>query len=244
MMRTPSRFLILFVGALAVWPALCRAQPACPPATASGAEVLEAIGRGEVARWVRCGLDLNRTLQVDGEPMTPLGFAASLGKAEIVAQLVRAGADPNYAGTDKIVLYPLEIALSGQKFEAARELLERGAKADYVTPTTGSTALMALAFYQGAEGPLENMTRALLKKGAQLDAADAKGNTALHWAARAGNTGYARILLRLGADGCLANQKRSRPADVVAPARDAALSGLLARACPAARPTPPTPREK
>jgi ankyrin repeat protein len=196
----------------------------------SGDAILHAIAQGRIADLVACGLSIDRPIEIGGEPMTPLAFAASLGKPMIVEQVLSAGADPNFGGSGEVVLYPLDIALSAKKYAAARVLLNHGARADYRLPKSETSALMAIAFDGDPVGPPDDIVPVLLARGALLSAADAKGNTALHWAARAGNVGYVRRLLAQGADACALNLKRQGAAELV-PANAQSLKKLLADAC-------------
>jgi ankyrin repeat protein len=197
----------------------------------SGSAVVHAIAQGEIGQLVACGFPVNKPIQIDGEPMTPLAFAASLGDPRIVEQVIGAGADPNFGGEGEVVLYPLEIALSSKKYAAAEVLIKHGAHADYRLPGTGMTALMAIAFDGGPVDPRNDILPVLLARGASIGISDSKGNTALHWAARAGNSGYAERLLAKGADACAINLKQQRAADVV-PASQRALKARLTDACP------------
>ncbi|QWQ13936.1 ankyrin repeat domain-containing protein [Ralstonia pseudosolanacearum] len=209
----------------------CFAAGSCLPKTS--AEAVNAIGRGEIARLVHCGLDPNQSLMLGGEPVTPLVFAASLGKPEIVEQVIRAGADPNYSVPGDMPLPPLEVALSNSKYAAAMVLLRNGARGDYTLAGSGATALMTLAFNRaGDQEQVANMVRALIEHGAQLNAQDTKGNTALHLAARMGSGVLLRSLLRRGADRCIRNAKGLYPKDLVKTPDDQKLAGDLSAACP------------
>src|SRR5258707_467976 len=105
---------LVFTLSMSCWLISCSAQPAapCPPISElkQGEAVLAAIGRGDVAKLASCGLKIDESVLIKGESMTPLAFAASLGKPEIVKQVLDAGADPNYGGGDNL-LYSLGIAL-------------------------------------------------------------------------------------------------------------------------------------
>ncbi len=209
----------------------CFAADSCLPKTS--AEAINAIGRGEIARLVRCGLDPNQALMLDGQPITPLAFAASLGKPEIVQQVIQAGADPNYPGPGDTPLPPLEIALSANKYAAAKTLLKNGARGDYVLQGNGATALMALAFNRGVgQEEAADMVRALIEHGAKLNAQDAKGNTAVHWAARIGNGAVLRSLLRSGADRCIKNVQGLYPKNLVKAPDGQGISADLSQPCP------------
>jgi ankyrin repeat protein len=197
----------------------------------SNARILNAIQDGKMQTLVDCGLHPDQGIPVAGDVVTPLQFAASSGKPELIRQVIRAGANPNFAGTGDGELPPLELVLSTRKYEAASVLLELGARADYVMPYTKVSALMSLAFDDRPGNLAGRMAEDLIKKGAAVNAADAKGNTPLHWGARAGNADYAKTLLKHGADACARNQKGERPGDVVKTDKD--LRQVLAQACEA-----------
>ncbi len=183
--------------------------------TANSADILNAIGAGQIKQLIACGLSINGPIPVQGEQMTLLQFAASLGKPSLVEQVLNAGADPNFGGTGEIVLFPLEVALASGKYDAARVLIKHKARADYALPELGTTALMALAFEHKFSDAARDMVALLVEHGADVNAADAKGNTPLHWAALSGNTTYAQVLLDLQADACIKNKKGQRPVDVI-----------------------------
>lgn len=197
----------------------------------SHARILNAIRDGKVQMLVDCGLNPNEGIPLEGAVMTPLQFAASSGRPELVRQVVKAGANPNFAGTGDNELPPLELALSTGKYEAASALLELGARADYVMPRTQANSLMSLAFDDRPGNPAGRMAENLIQRGVAVNTADAKGNTPLHWGARAGNADYAKTLLKHGADACTRNQKGERPGDVVKTNSD--LRQALAQACEA-----------
>lgn len=199
-------------------------------ASDKGAQVLDAIADGGIAWLVGCGLKPNQGISVQGQLVTPLQFAASVGRAALVRQVVAAGADPNFVGTAEGALPPLETALSSQKYEAAQALLDLGSRADYELARTRTTALMTLAFDESSSGAAAGMGKTLVSKGASVHARDAKGNTALHWSARSNNGRVATALLDLGADACVTNDKGQRPSDLV-PQEAAALQSTLAAAC-------------
>jgi ankyrin repeat protein len=202
-------------------------------APVSNARILDAIQQGKVHTLVACGLDPNGAIPVEGSTITPLQFAASSGRAELVRQVIKAGADPNFAGRGDDPLPPLELALSTRKYEAASALLELGARADYAVPRSQAGALMALAFDDRVDGPAAQMADALIQRGAPVNGADTRGNTALHWGARAGNLELSRVLLQRGADACARNHKGERAADVVNDKASPMLRQALSSACTA-----------
>jgi ankyrin repeat protein len=194
------------------------------------AKLLNAIGDGNMPLLVECGLSANQPIPIEGQTITPLQLVAGSGKPELVRQVVRAGADPNFAGTEEIALPPLEVALMAKRYEAATTLLELGAHADYQLAHSRTNALMTIAVDTAPGNPAGKMGKALVGKGAAVNGIDDRGNTPLHWSARFGNTNYAQTLLQLGADACLKNAKGQRAADV-APASQPSLRDTLAAAC-------------
>jgi ankyrin repeat protein len=194
------------------------------------AQLLNAIGDGKMPLLVECGLSANQAIPIEGQTVTPLQLVAGSGKPELVRQVVRAGADPNFAGTEEVALPPLEVALMAKKYEAATTLLELGAHADYQLAHSRTNALMTIAVDTAPGNLAGKMGKALVGKGAAINGIDDRGNTPLHWSARFGNTNYAQTLLQLGADACLKNAKGQRAADV-APAGLPSLRDTLAAAC-------------
>jgi len=106
---------------------------------------------------------------------TPLMQAAIKGRVELMAQLVKRGAQVNRAGWT-----PLQYAASGESLAAARWLLEQGAEPNAQGPE-GRTALMLAAAY----GPMD-LADVLLAAGADPTLRDAHGRAAADYAAGAG----------------------------------------------------------
>jgi ankyrin repeat protein len=216
--------LLGVVGCFAEEPAACSKYQK----PVSSAAVLDAIGNGQFAALVECGLAPDAPLPVNGQVVTPLQFAASLGRPHVVEQIVRAGADPNFAGTEEPKLPPLEIALSKGKYAAAEALIQLRARVDYALSSSGSTALMAISFDRTHPDAVRDMAKRLVGRGSSVDATDAKGNTALHWASRSANADYVAALLELRANACVQNKKNERPSALT---QNAELKTLLERAC-------------
>ena len=93
--------------------------------------------------------------------------------SDLVDLLLKAGADPNLHGPDKI---PLFMALSNRCPQICRQLLEKGANPKAVN-ANGDTVLMA------STGSVKKC-RMMLKEGIQVNAKNRQTNTALHLAAR------------------------------------------------------------
>lgn len=169
-----------------------------------------AIGSGRpemVQRLVQWGIDPNRSLQVGAADVTPLVLAASSNASlPVVDQLLASGADPNKASEGSL---PLHVALSMGHHRLAQHLLERGAQAQQPEPIAGMTALMHLAVGANdlGEPQMQTLLRALLARGAELNARNARGSTALHFAGAASNLTLVRLLLEAGADPNIRNDR-------------------------------------
>ncbi|CUS07666.1 unnamed protein product [Tuber aestivum] len=131
---------------------------------------------------------------------TPLHTAAFSGRLEIVRALVDAGADVNaIRGPFTTVLYEAVIA---KHLQVADLLLERGADVNgYLPPTTLKTHLHIAAGHPETAAGHPEMLRVLLRHGANIDAKDSTGSTALMYAASCWeDPQMCEILLEHGAD--------------------------------------------
>ncbi|KAK3268434.1 hypothetical protein CYMTET_23064 [Cymbomonas tetramitiformis] len=124
-----------------------------------------------------------------GTGRRPLHAAAEKGMVEMVRDLVDKGAEVD--AEDGEGHTALTQALAGGKEAAARALLEAGAGVD---AGTGQRPLHAAAM----KGTVE-MVRELVEKGAEVDAEDREGCTALTVALAFGQEAAARALLEAGA---------------------------------------------
>lgn len=136
------------------------------------------------------GADVN---QRDRDGWTPLMTAAYYDDAGAVKTLVAHGADANARSAQNLT--PLGIAVQYAKNDAAVALIEAGANPQRAVGEAGYTPLM-LAAGNGAQA----VVRALLKKGADVNARNSGGVTALMIAAAGGDAPMVELLVRAGAD--------------------------------------------
>jgi uncharacterized protein len=177
-----------------------------------------AIGSGRpemVKRLIEWGIDPNRSLQLSdatgAKDITPLVLAVSSNAAmPVIDQLLDLGADLNKASEGTL---PLHIALSLGRHRLAQHLLDRGALAHQPEPIAGLTALMQLAVGSKdlPEPQARALLRALLDRGALLNARNSRGSTALHFAAASNNPALVRLLLGAGADPNIRNDRGESP---------------------------------
>ena len=127
---------------------------------------------------------------------TPLHLAAWAGNVEALSAILShsQNAEIDYlSGRD--AYSPLWCAISASHIDAARLLLKHGAR---VSLRSSSSGMMVL--HQAAVTGQSAMCELLLEKGgANVDAVDEDGQTALHYAAATGSVGCVRVLLQAGA---------------------------------------------
>ena len=131
-----------------------------------------------------------KEVQADG--MTPLHWAVFHRQAELVANLIAAGAP-----VDALTRYevtPLSIACSQGDTPCVSLLVSAGANVNR-TISGGETPLMNACRQGNAD-----TVRVLLRNGANVDATERKGQTGLMWAAAEGNADAVQLLVEAGAD--------------------------------------------
>ncbi|KAK7965799.1 uncharacterized protein PG986_000076 [Apiospora aurea] len=126
-------------------------------------------------------------------PGTALQGACEAGRLDIAELLFEHGADPDLGGGDEGP--PVIAATKHNEEEILRLLVRKGAALNLRGGHDGSTPLT-----NAAEFMYRDAVELLLDAGADLDLADAKGNTALTVACAADDDAIARLLLRRGAD--------------------------------------------
>lgn len=121
---------------------------------------------------------------------TPLHIAAANGFLECVDILLLHGADPNIQDDDGIV--PLWAAIQGHHESVAEHLRNHGAR--MIAGTEGN--LLCMAVENGDLAVVEN----LLNFGAEINAKNSDGASALHTAVSAGNVDIITFLISHGAN--------------------------------------------
>jgi ankyrin repeat protein len=155
----------------------------------------------------------------DQDGNTPLHHAARSSDPGVAALLLDAASE--LAAINDEGLTPLGVACAAGNWRLARFLIERGARPelDGATP-----ALLAAA---GSDEDDAAGVQLMLKHKAKVDARDARGRSALHEAALAGNVEVARALLDRGADPAAVDGEGLSPVAHAVQARHWAMVALL-----------------
>ena len=118
----------------------------------------------------------------------PLGLAAYFGQEEVVAYLIKAGAELSSPSKNKLEVTPLQSAVAGNHLEITRMLIEAGASPN-VQDRDGYTPL-----HTAAQNGNVELVHSLLFGGADSEARSKKKETALDMALKAGHKQVAQLL--------------------------------------------------
>lgn len=162
-----------------------RARPEAPLAAAAASGSAEELRRE---------LKLHAPDDPDGRGLTALVWAARLGKASAIRELVRAGADPDRMDSGPNGWTPLLHAVHKNQLEAVRELIAAGA--DVNRPAPNGLTPLNLAASQGEAEVAEE----LLAAGADPRSRGSHGWTVLQQAVGSGNPRVVEALLRKDPD--------------------------------------------
>ena len=187
-----------------------------PPPTLSLYRAVHAGDLDQVMRHLDAGTDINQP-DVNGD--YPLHVAARQGQVNIARALVENGALPEVL--DAAGQSPMRVALGGGKTQVAQMLIEQGALLD---------PQGMLGELVGAGVSDRDSFKLLLRRGASLDRADARGDAPLHLAILAGHLDAVARLIELGADVNRPNAAGQTPLGLAlgqAPRRDGADRAIL-----------------
>jgi len=132
-------------------------------------------------------------------------------KPHVVQEAIAAGANVNVHDVDNDIT-PLFVALSGERFDIAKMLIEAGASVDFIQKKTNTSLLTAAASRYNE--PYE-IVQILIDRGAPLNTAEHyQGWTAMHYAAERGHGRVIRMLLDKGADYKATDNRMNMPYDI------------------------------
>lgn len=149
-----------------------------------------------------------------------LALAATLGKDAVVRRLL--ANHPHGEAERPALLHAARLAAQNGHDLALRHLLAAGVPADALVD--GEPLLIA-----AVNSNKSKVVLALLQAGADINRADAEGNTPLHHAALNGDYAMCKLLLERGADGTRTNASGLRPADLT---RHTNISDMLEKHVP------------
>lgn len=133
----------------------------------------------------------------DNMGLTPLGISCMLGFTEVFGRLLYHGADCHVKSEDGFTL--LHLAALNDRPAIVEFLLSEGVPLNARTSKTGEYQTPLMCSTAHSEASAQSMSL-LLKAGADTAAIDLDGRTALHWAARFGNSYMINELIAFGAD--------------------------------------------
>ena len=168
--------------------------------------------------YVRAALekDQNAANVKEKHGSTPLHYAAGADEVEVAELLIAKGADldaRNFSG-----LTPLHMSASHHSKNTTELLLSKGADHS-IHDRYGNTPLIYAASPKanvrlGGTGPQTELVKLLLVHGADINAKNNVGMTALHAAAWKGCEGVVKLLVQRGADTTLKNKYGQTPLDL------------------------------
>src|SRR5262249_54332448 len=157
-------------------------------------------------------LDVNRGNKSD---LALLHKAAEMGDVKLIQRLLDLGANVN--ALERKEYSPLHWACWNNHVEAAKLLIERGAKTTFRVERNGKfydvSMLQAAAGARWPQSPA--LVEMLLERGLDPNCRDARGRTPLHYVAGSfGNVEVLRVLLKHGADPKARDDQGQTPLDL------------------------------
>ena len=159
-------------------------------------------------------LGANPDPQQQNGKFTALIYAAASGDGDIITQLIDGGADVNYRGANG--WNSLSWAVAEGNADAVEQLIDAGADVNVKSESYNlkQTALIIATEEQRNSKPQYRIVSQLLAAGADPNAQDSLGRSALANASYGGYTDIVRLLLAAGADATIANNQRNTPLDI------------------------------
>ena len=117
-------------------------------------------------------------------------------KPEIIHELLKLGANPNYVNSNGVTL--LHCAAYNLNLEIMRKLLENGAEPNALDKIKNSP--LQCVFLATDEKYIVEAIKELVTHGANINAQNKKGKTPLHRATKLDNYSITKVLLELGSD--------------------------------------------
>lgn len=162
---------------------------------------------------LREGADANAISNIEGKTLSPLWVAVIENREDIVALLVRSGADIDLQLGDKLTQPLLLWAYQQRKTALVRLLIQAGANVN-VHDSASKTLLHYVASSRSLGSEDESIISEAIERGAKLDARSDARDTPLHIACDVWNKGMAQLLLRSGANPKLRNRRYQTPIDI------------------------------
>ena len=173
---------------------------------------------GMIKTLIELGADPNRA---DDSGTTPLVAAAMRDHVPSIKVLLENGADVEKPGPDGFPA--LALAIAEARYEVAKTLIEGGANVGAAAGADGLTPLMIVAaqtapaegarFLPGSTHPTD-IAKALIERGAKIDAQAKNGMTALMIAASHNSAPMIGLLMDAGADAALKNAQGLTATDI------------------------------
>ena len=185
------------------------------PPTISLYRAIQAGDLNQIKRHLHHDTDIN---QPDREGQMPLHVAAERGRLVISRLLIEHGA--RLDASNRSGHTPLEVAVLAGKIQVAELLLKKGADLD-------AQALLFEAVRVNAN--FRDVFEFLVRQGANVNAADGKGETPLLLATRLGHRLLAKRLIDSGADVNLPNEAGMAPLAVARESGNRDIVRLLKR---------------
>lgn len=168
---------------------------------------------------LRNGIDPNRTIRLEEEDLTALGFACARGQAKMAEILLSAGASANGATSSGVTalmaaVVPFDGATARGVTDVVKRLLEREANVN-ATDVLGRTAVMRLCEHiSGNSQTTTTLLQMLIQAEADLHLRDEAGQSAMHYAARGAYRETIDILLASGAQLQVLDRRDRSPLDI------------------------------